>query len=86
MRRHPSNAGVFLVRADHLRRYVCRAAYCRRTESFRLPSAGSTVMADKSPRQHMAKKASKSIKEKRADKHAKAEAQNHLALGEIRKK
>ncbi len=31
-------------------------------------------MADKSPRQHMSKKAGKSIKEKRADKHAKAEA------------
>ena len=29
-------------------------------------------MADKSPRQHLAKKASKSIKEKRAEKHAKA--------------
>ena len=29
-------------------------------------------MADKSPRQHLAKKAGKSIKEKRADKHAKA--------------
>jgi hypothetical protein len=31
-------------------------------------------MADKSPRQHMSKKAGKSLKEKRADKHAKAEA------------
>lgn len=30
-------------------------------------------MADKSPRQHMAKKSGKSLKEKRADKHAKAE-------------
>jgi hypothetical protein len=29
-------------------------------------------MADKSPRQHLSKKAGKSIKEKRADKHAKA--------------
>lgn len=29
-------------------------------------------MADKSPRQHMTKKAGKSIKEKRAEKHAKA--------------
>lgn len=43
-------------------------------------------MADKSPRQHMAKKASKSIKEKRADKHAKSEAKSHLDIGEIRKK
>ena len=32
-------------------------------------------MADKSPRQQMTKKVGKSIKEKRADKHAKAEAQ-----------
>lgn len=31
-------------------------------------------MADKSPRQHMSKKAGKSLKEKRAEKHAKAEA------------
>lgn len=33
-------------------------------------------MADKSPRQHMSKKAGKSLKEKRAEKHAKAEAKN----------
>ena len=38
-------------------------------------------MADKSPRQHMAKKPTKSIKEKRAEKHAKADAKNHLDLG-----
>ncbi|NYG07473.1 hypothetical protein BJ986_001960 [Phycicoccus badiiscoriae] len=43
-------------------------------------------MADKSPRQHMAQKASKSIKEKRADKHAKAQAKDHLEIGEIRKR
>ncbi len=30
-------------------------------------------MADKSPRQHMSKKAGKSIKEKRAEKNAKAQ-------------
>jgi hypothetical protein len=30
-------------------------------------------MADKSPRQHMSKKAGKSLKEKRAEKHAKRE-------------
>ena len=29
-------------------------------------------MADKSPRQHLSKKAGKSLKEKRAEKHAKA--------------
>ncbi|MGI8434252.1 MAG: hypothetical protein ACR2LE_05885 [Nocardioidaceae bacterium] len=33
-------------------------------------------MADKSPRQHLSKKAGKSLKEKRADKHAKADAKN----------
>ncbi len=33
-------------------------------------------MNDKSPRQHMSKKAGKSLKEKRADKNAKAEAKN----------
>jgi hypothetical protein len=33
-------------------------------------------MSDKSPRQGMTKKTSKSIKEKRADKHAKADAKN----------
>lgn len=33
-------------------------------------------MADKSPRQHMSKKAGKSLKEKRAEKHAKVEARN----------
>ena len=43
-------------------------------------------MADKSPRQNMAKKSSKSIKEKRADKHAKADAKSHLDVGEMRKK
>ncbi len=34
-------------------------------------------MADKSPRQHMTKKSGKSLKEKRADKHAKADAAKH---------
>jgi hypothetical protein len=33
-------------------------------------------MADKSPRQSMSKKTGKSLKEKRADKHAKADAMN----------
>ena len=31
-------------------------------------------MADKSPRQHLSKKVGKSLKEKRAEKHSKAEA------------
>jgi hypothetical protein len=33
-------------------------------------------MADKSPRQHLSKKGGKSLKEKRAEKHAKAAAKN----------
>jgi hypothetical protein len=39
-------------------------------------------MSDKSPRQHLAKKAGKSIKEKRADKQAKANTKStQLHLG-----
>ncbi len=37
-------------------------------------------MADKSPRQHLTKKAGKSLKEKRADKHAKADANNKVEI------
>ncbi|WP_200941857.1 hypothetical protein [Angustibacter sp. Root456] len=33
-------------------------------------------MSDKSPRQHLSKKAGKSLKEKRADKQAKAESKS----------
>ncbi len=33
-------------------------------------------MADKSPRQHLSKKAGKSLKEKRAEKHRKVESKN----------
>jgi len=40
-------------------------------------------MADKSPRQSPSKKAGKSLKEKRADKHAKADAKNALGKVEI---
>ena len=61
-------------------------AYCQDTESSRLPSAGSTTLADKSPRQHLAKTAGKSIKEKRAEKHAKADAKTHLDVGQLGKK
>ncbi len=43
-------------------------------------------MADKSPRQHMSKKAGKSLKEKRAEKHAKADAKNQTAIVPPRKK
>ncbi len=37
-------------------------------------------MADKSPRQHLSKKAGKSLKEKRAEKHAKSDAKNKSAI------
>ena len=37
-------------------------------------------MADKSPRQHMSKKAGKSLKEKRAEKHAKEEAKSKTQI------
>ena len=37
-------------------------------------------MADKSPRQHMSKKAGKSLKEKRAEKHQNAEAKNKTQI------
>ncbi len=47
-----------------------RGAYCRKTESFRLPLR-EIPMSDKSPRQGMSKKSGKSIKEKRAEKRSK---------------
>lgn len=37
-------------------------------------------MADKSPRQHMSKKAGKSLKERRAEKQAKATAKNKIEI------
>ena len=37
-------------------------------------------MADKSPKQHLSKKSGKSIKEKRAEKHAKSEAAQHSVV------
>jgi len=37
-------------------------------------------MADKSPRQHMSKKAGKPLKEKRAEKHAKSDAKNKIEI------
>jgi hypothetical protein len=40
-------------------------------------------MADKSPRQNMSKKDGKSLKEKRADKHAKADAKNSASSIEV---
>ncbi len=43
-------------------------------------------MADKSPRQHLTKKAGKSVKEKRADKHAKADAEDKIEVTPAPKK
>ncbi len=43
-------------------------------------------MADKSPRQGMTKKSSKSIKEKRAEKHAKASGGSTVVEGQGSKK
>ena len=43
-------------------------------------------MADKSPRSHMSKKSAKSIKEKRAEKHARPDTKGHLDIGDIGKK
>jgi hypothetical protein len=40
-------------------------------------------MADKSPRQNMSKKDGKSLKEKRAEKHAKADAKNSASSAEF---
>jgi len=37
-------------------------------------------MGDKSPRQHMSKKSGKSLKEKRAAKHAKAEGKGKIEI------
>jgi hypothetical protein len=39
-------------------------------------SPPGSIMADKSPRQHLSKQAGKSLKEKRAEKHAKADSKN----------
>ena len=43
-------------------------------------------MSDKSPRQGMSKKSGKSIKEKRADKHAKASGKGDIVEGLTPKK
>jgi hypothetical protein len=37
-------------------------------------------MADKSPRQHLSKKAGRSLKQKRADKRAKADAKSQAEI------
>jgi hypothetical protein len=43
----------------------------------------SAVMADKSPRQSMSKKDGKSLKEKRAAKHAKSDAKSSAGAVEV---
>jgi len=42
--------------------------------TIQAPTIKGSSMSDKSPRQAMAKKSGKSLKEKRADKHAKSAA------------
>jgi hypothetical protein len=37
-------------------------------------------MGDKSPRQHLSKKSGKTLKEKRAEKHAKLDAKNKIEI------
>ena len=54
-------------------------AYCRACGANQAPNQGAT-MADKSPRQHLSKKAGKSLKERRADKQAKAAAKNKTEI------
>jgi hypothetical protein len=51
----------------------------RAAEPNRLPVRGE-IMADKSPRQNMSKKAGKTLKEKRTDKHAKAQGANKTEI------
>ena len=43
-------------------------------------------MTDQSPRQHLSKKAGKTIKEKRADKAAKSDSKSHLDIGQLGKR
>lgn len=50
-------------------------AYCEAHGANQAPHQGAT-MADKSPRQHLSKKAGRSLKQKRADKRARAEGKS----------
>ncbi|GAA4349424.1 hypothetical protein GCM10023145_11050 [Angustibacter luteus] len=52
-------------------------AYCHDCGAVQASYREQGPMADKSPRQSMSKKAGKSLKEKRADKHAKSDAKNN---------
>jgi hypothetical protein len=49
-------------------------------QGARQASFQGVAMADKSPRQHLTKKAGKSLKEKRAEKHQKAESKNNAQV------
>jgi hypothetical protein len=49
-------------------------AYGRRIGTNQAPTNKGPAVSDKSPRQAMSKKSGKSLKEKRADKHAKSAA------------
>ena len=51
--------------------WFVRAAVLYSADAFVLGEAKGALMGDKSPKKNDAKKPSKSIKEKRADKHAK---------------
>jgi hypothetical protein len=44
------------------------------------------TMADKSPRQHLSKKAGSSLKEKRAAKQAKSDSKNAVSTDSLKKK
>jgi len=56
-----------------------RLAYCPKSGAVKT-QPGSATMADKSPRQHMTKKAGKSLKEKRAEKQAKADTKKRTEI------
>ena len=55
-------------------------AYCQGCGADQASTKLGEVMADKSPRQHLTKKAGRSLKEKRADKQAKAERSNKIEI------
>ena len=79
--------------ADGRRRIANHQPHASATRTRRIVEPGSqpgfqpgSTMADKSPRQHMSKQAGKSLKEKRAEKHAKADASNKIEIVPPRKK
>ncbi len=82
-RERGENMPPSLSSADKRRQRLLRppeVAYGQESASrSRLRTLG-VAMADKSPRQHMSKKAGKSLKEKRADKHAKSDNKNKIEI------